>query len=38
MTVFAGGQNIRAKDFKAGGDVGYIPRLMGHYIENMGHC
>lgn len=36
MTVFAGGQNIRTKDFKAG-DVGYIPRSMGHYIENTGN-
>lgn len=36
MAVFAGAQNIQTKDFKAG-DVGYIPRSMGHYIENTGN-
>jgi oxalate decarboxylase len=35
MGVFGGGQNIRTKDFHAG-DVGYVPRSMGHYIENTG--
>lgn len=35
MGVFAAGENIRTKDFHAG-DVGYIPRSMGHYIENTG--
>ncbi|MDQ2802248.1 MAG: cupin domain-containing protein [Pseudomonadota bacterium] len=36
MTVFAAGDNARTKDFHAG-DVGYIPRSMGHYIENTGN-
>jgi oxalate decarboxylase len=36
MAVFAGGENIRTKDFRVG-DVGYIPRSMGHYIENTGN-
>jgi oxalate decarboxylase len=36
MGVFAGGENIRTKDFRVG-DVGYIPRSMGHYIENTGN-
>jgi oxalate decarboxylase len=35
MGVFAAGQNARTRDFRAG-DVGYIPRSMGHYIENTG--
>lgn len=35
MGVFASGDNIRTKDFHAG-DVGYVPRSMGHYIENTG--
>jgi oxalate decarboxylase len=29
----AAGNKVRTKDFHAG-DVGYIPRAMGHYIEN----
>ena len=36
MGIFAAGDNIRTKDFHAG-DVGYIPRSMGHYIENTGN-
>jgi oxalate decarboxylase len=36
MGVFAGGENIRTKDFRVG-DVGYIPRSMDHYIENPGN-
>jgi oxalate decarboxylase len=36
MAVFAAGENIQTKDFHAG-DVGYIPRSMGHYIENTGN-
>ena len=36
MGVFASGDNIRTKDFHAG-DVGYIPRSFGHYIENTGN-
>jgi Cupin len=35
MGVFVTGQNIRTKDFHAG-DVGYVSRSMGHYIENTG--
>jgi oxalate decarboxylase len=35
MGVFAAGQNVQTKDFRAG-DVGYVPRSMGHYIENTG--
>jgi oxalate decarboxylase len=35
MGVFASGDNIRTKDFHAGA-VGYVPRGMGHYIENTG--
>jgi oxalate decarboxylase len=35
MTIFAGGANIRTKDFHTG-DVGYVPRSMGHFIENTG--
>lgn len=36
MGVFAAGNKVRTKDFHAG-DVGYIPRSMGHYIENTGN-
>jgi oxalate decarboxylase len=36
MGVFAAGDNIRTKDFHAG-DVGYVPRSFGHYIENTGN-
>jgi oxalate decarboxylase len=36
MGVFAAGVNIRTKDFHAG-DVGYVPRAFGHYIENTGN-
>lgn len=36
MGLFAANNNIRTKDFHAG-DVGYIPRAMGHYIENTGN-
>jgi oxalate decarboxylase len=36
MAVFAAGENVRTKDFHAG-DVGYVPRSMGHYIENTGN-
>jgi oxalate decarboxylase/phosphoglucose isomerase-like protein (cupin superfamily)/CRP-like cAMP-binding protein len=35
MGVFAGGQNIRTKEFKVG-DVGYVPRGMGYPIESTG--
>lgn len=36
LTVFASQGNARTMDFDAG-DVGYIPKSMGHYIENMGN-
>jgi oxalate decarboxylase len=36
MAIFAGGENIQTKDFHPG-DVGYIPRSMGHFIENTGN-
>ena len=35
MTVFGSGENSRTFDYQAG-DVGYVPRTMGHYIENAG--
>jgi oxalate decarboxylase len=35
MTVFAAQANARTFDFQAG-DVGYVPRSMSHYVENIG--
>ena len=35
MTVFPGGPKARTMDFQPG-DVGYVPRSFGHYIENVG--
>ncbi len=35
MTVFFTGGKARTADFNAG-DVGYVPKTMGHYIENTG--
>jgi hypothetical protein len=35
MGVFAACDKVRTKDFRAG-DVGYVPRAMGHYVENTG--
>jgi oxalate decarboxylase len=35
MTVFASGGKSRTFDYQAG-DVGYVPRDMGHYVENTG--
>lgn len=35
LTVFAAVGHARTMDFNAG-DVGYIPKSMGHFIENMG--
>lgn len=35
MTVFFNGSKARTADFNAG-DVGYVPRTFGHYIENTG--
>ena len=37
VTVFAGVGKARTMDFDAG-DVGYIPKSMGHFIENTGDC
>ena len=35
MTVFFNGSKARTADFDAG-DVGLVPRTLGHYIENTG--
>jgi oxalate decarboxylase len=35
ITLFAAVGNARTMDFNAG-DIGYIPKSMGHYIENTG--
>jgi oxalate decarboxylase len=35
MTVFASGGKARTFDYQ-GGDVGYVPFAMGHYVENIG--
>jgi oxalate decarboxylase len=35
MTVFFNGSRARTADFSAG-DVGYVPKTLGHYIENVG--
>lgn len=35
MTLFSGVGQARTMDFEAG-DVGYVPRAMGHYFENTG--
>ncbi|UZJ53882.1 hypothetical protein CBS101457_003202 [Exobasidium rhododendri] len=35
ITVFAGNTNARTYDFQAG-DVGYLTKSNGHYIENIG--
>lgn len=35
MTVFFNSGKARTADFNAG-DVGYVPRTLGHYIENTG--
>jgi oxalate decarboxylase len=35
MSVFASGGTARTFDYQAG-DVGYVPRAMGHYVENTG--
>ncbi len=35
MTVFFNGAKARTADFNAG-DVGYVPKTLGHYIENVG--
>jgi oxalate decarboxylase len=35
MTVFAAQGNARTFDYR-GGDVGYVPKSMPHYVENIG--
>jgi oxalate decarboxylase len=35
ITVFASGGKYRTFDYQAG-DVGYVPRDTGHYVENTG--
>jgi oxalate decarboxylase len=35
ITLFVNGGKARTADFTAG-DVGYLPRTLGHYIENTG--
>ena len=35
MGVFKAGPNVQTQDFRAG-DVGYIPRNQGHYLQNTG--
>ena len=35
MSVFASSGKARTFDYQAG-DVGYVPRAMGHYVENTG--
>lgn len=35
MTVFGSNGKARTFDYRAG-DVGYVPRAMGHYFENVG--
>ncbi len=35
MTVFPGQETARTMDFSAN-DVGYVPKMAGHYIENTG--
>jgi oxalate decarboxylase len=35
MTLFINGGKARTMDFHAG-DIGYVPRTLGHYIENTG--
>jgi len=36
MTVFFNGGKARTQDFNSG-DVGYVPKTFGHYIENTGN-
>ena len=35
MTVFNTGPNALTTNFSAG-DIGYVPRNLGHYVENIG--
>jgi oxalate decarboxylase len=36
MTVFFTAGKARTADFAAG-DVGYVPKVLGHYVENTGN-
>lgn len=36
MTVFNAGEDARTMDFRAN-DVGFVPAIAGHYIENTGN-
>jgi oxalate decarboxylase len=36
MTVFFNGSKARTQDFNPG-DVGYVPKTFGHYVENTGN-
>lgn len=36
MTVFGSGGRARTMDFQAG-DVGYVPKVLPHYVENIGN-
>ena len=35
MTIVTNGANARTMDFNAN-DVGFVPRVAGHYVENTG--
>jgi hypothetical protein len=35
MAVFDTGPNVKTMDFNAG-DIGYVKKSLGHYIENVG--
>lgn len=35
MTIFNGNNQARTMNFQAG-DVGYVPKSLGHYIRNIG--
>jgi oxalate decarboxylase len=35
MGVFNAGPNVQTRDFRAG-DIGYVPRNQGHYLQNTG--
>lgn len=35
MSIFNGNGQARTMDFQAG-DVGYVPKSLGHYIQNSG--
>jgi len=36
MTVFFNGAKARTADFSAG-DIGYLPKTLGHHVENTGN-